>query len=63
VAADSRTARNSPFTIALLKHLSTPAIGLDEMMHRVRGEVYEATAKHQQVWTTSSLLGNVVLTK
>ena len=56
VAADG-VGRNSPFTAALLRHITTPGLEIDGLMKRVRREVYEATHQDQLPWTNSALLG------
>ena len=56
VAADG-VGRNSPFTAALLRHITTPGLEIDGLMKRVRREVYEATRQDQLPWTNSALLG------
>jgi uncharacterized caspase-like protein len=53
--------RNSPFTAALLKHMSTPGLEVRQMISRVRGDVLEATGKRQTPWDSSSLVGDVFL--
>ena len=56
VAADG-VGGNSPFTAALLRHITTPGLEIDGLMKRVRREVYEATRQDQLPWTNSALLG------
>ena len=46
VAADGRGA-NSPFTLALLKHLTTPGLDVRLAFGRVRDEVLATTHKRQ----------------
>lgn len=48
---------NSPFTSALLNHLETPGLEINQMMTRVRADVYAATGEQQLPWTNSALLG------
>jgi tetratricopeptide (TPR) repeat protein len=52
---------HSPFTTALLKHLGTPAIEVNQMFTRVRVDVAAATERKQIPWVNSSLLGEVYL--
>ena len=52
---------NSPFTAALLKHLKTPKLEINQMLTRVRIDVVEATKREQVPWANSSLLGEVYL--
>ncbi|HEY1360865.1 MAG TPA: tetratricopeptide repeat protein [Xanthobacteraceae bacterium] len=59
-AADGAGA-HSPFTAALLKHLSTPRLEINQMLTRVRVDVVEATRREQVPWTNSSLLGEIYL--
>jgi len=60
VALDG-TGRNSPFTTALINHLTDPGIDIDVVMKRVRGDVIAATHQKQVPWDHSSLVGEVVL--
>jgi hypothetical protein len=60
VASDG-SGRNSPFTKALLTHMSTPNLPISEVMIRVRNEVIEATLEKQVPWDSSSLVTNVYL--
>ena len=53
--------RNSPFTAALLKHVTTPGLEVRQMISRVRGDVLAATDKKQTPWDSSSLVGDVYL--
>ncbi|MDN3718423.1 caspase family protein [Roseibium salinum] len=46
---------NSPFTIALLKHIETPGLEIEIMMKRVKADVYEATQGSQSPWHNSAL--------
>lgn len=47
VAEDGR-GQNSPFTEALLRHISTPALEISAMFNGVRRDVLKATARRQQ---------------
>ncbi len=60
VAADG-TGRNSPFTTALLKNIKTPGLEIQQMMTRVKSEVYTATKEDQEPWHNSSLRSEVFL--
>jgi tetratricopeptide (TPR) repeat protein len=53
---------NSPFTSALLNHIATPGLEFEQMMKRVRNEVYENTRGEQQPWTNSALRKEIFLT-
>ena len=59
VALDG-TGRNSPFTDALLRHISVPNADVHAVMRRVRGDVQRATAEQQVPWENSSLVDEVV---
>lgn len=60
VALDG-TARNSPYTTALLKHIEVPGRDMLSSLAAVRGEVVAATNGMQVPWEHTSLLGPVVL--
>ena len=53
--------RNSPFTGALLRHLTTPGLEINLLMTRVRADVFAETQEKQRPWTTSSLIGELYL--
>lgn len=55
VALDG-TEGNSPFTKALLKHISTPDLDVARMLRRVRTDVIETTEGAQIPWENSSLV-------
>jgi len=59
-ALDGRDA-NSPFTAALIKHMRTPGMEVNQMLTRVRVEVAGNTGNKQIPWANSSLLGDVYL--
>ena len=52
---------NSPFTAALVRHLGTPGLEVQQMLTRVRAEVVASTKSKQVPWSNSSLLGEVFL--
>ena len=54
VAADG-TGRNSPFTAALLEHLDTPRLSINDLLTRVKRSVREHTSGRQHPWTHDSL--------
>jgi Caspase domain len=54
VAADGN-GRNSPFTTALLKNINTPGLEIQQLMTRVKGDVYASTKETQEPWHNSSL--------
>ena len=47
--------RNSPFTLSLSKHISTPGLDVRQMLTRVRGDVQKATSGKQRPWVNESL--------
>jgi tetratricopeptide (TPR) repeat protein len=60
VALDGDDA-NSPFSAALVRHLATPNLEVQQMLTRVRAEVVSETKSKQVPWSNSSLLGEVYL--
>jgi uncharacterized caspase-like protein len=54
VASDGN-GRNSPFTKALLKHIGTKGVSIQELMIRVRKSVMEETANKQIPWEEAAL--------
>jgi uncharacterized caspase-like protein len=54
VASDG-AGRNSPFTKALLKHIGTKGISIQELMIRVRKDVKQETANKQIPWEEAAL--------
>lgn len=46
---------NSPFTTALLNHMTTPDLEVEAMLKRVRSEVFELTKEQQSPWVNSGL--------
>jgi len=56
VASDG-TDRNSPFTKAFLKNVSTPDIEVRDMLNRVQRDVYASTAQRQLPEITSQYVG------
>jgi hypothetical protein len=63
VAFDGDGQRNSPFTSALLKHISTPGLEIAALMRRVRADVVASTRQKQVPWDHSSLIGDVILAR
>ncbi|MBL4733672.1 MAG: caspase family protein [Rhizobiaceae bacterium] len=55
--AEDGAGTNSPFTTALLQHISTPGLEVRQMFGRVRQSVYEATGKKQLPWVNEAILG------
>ncbi|MFD2180720.1 caspase family protein [Rhodoplanes azumiensis] len=60
-ALDGETGGNSPFTRALLAHIATPGIEIQQAMTRVRAQVSEETKKQQLPWGHTNLTGSVYL--
>lgn len=58
VALDGR-GRNSPFTEALLRHMTVPGADVHAVMRRVRADVQQATSEQQVPWENSSLIDEV----
>ena len=54
VAADG-TGDNSPYTTALLEHIDTPGVSINDMLTRVQGSVSGSTDHSQVPWTHTSL--------
>jgi uncharacterized caspase-like protein len=52
---------NSPFSTALLKHLTTPGLDIRKAFGYVRDDVMSATGNQQEPYTTNSLGGNDVM--
>jgi hypothetical protein len=50
--------KNSPYTAALLQHLSTPNITVLQMFQRVRSTVKDGSGGQQTPWESTSLMGN-----
>jgi len=46
---------HSPFTAALLAHMTAPGLSISDMMIAVRNDVLTATQQRQRPWDTSSL--------
>jgi hypothetical protein len=62
VALDGKGS-NSPFTAALIKHIRTPGLEMQQMLTRVRVDVATTTQYKQVPWVNSSLFGEVVLAR
>ena len=54
--ADDGAGRNSPFTAALLKHISAPGMSVTDMLTRVRKTVMDSTGGRQVPWSNDALL-------
>ena len=60
LAADGKD-KHSPFTSAMLQHLTEPGLEISQLMHKVRNSVIEATNERQVPWESSSLRGPFIL--
>ena len=57
-AADGRAGGNGVYSGALLKHMQTPNISIEDMFKRVRVTVEKQTHDQQTPWESTSLKGN-----
>lgn len=53
--------RNSPFAAALLKHLASPGVPIEQLFRPIRDEVMKITKGSQIPWTHSSMTQDVIL--
>jgi hypothetical protein len=60
-ALDGQEGTNSPFTRALLAHLTEPGVEIQQAMTEVRAQVNEETNKGQLPWGHTNLIGSVYL--
>ena len=60
-ALDGKEGANSPFTRALMAHIATPGIEIQQAMTKVRAQVNEETNKGQLPWGHTNLIGTVYL--
>src|SRR4030081_1000656 len=60
-ALDGDVGTNSPFTRALMAHLTQPGIEIQQAMTKVRAQVQEDTSKGQLPWGHTNLIGSVHL--
>ena len=56
VAFDGK-GRNSPYTSAILRHIQTPGLDVEQMFKSVRRQVLQETEGKQIPWESSSLVG------
>lgn len=59
--ADDGEGQHSPFTAALLAHLGTPGLEVQQMMKRVTQSVFKETAGRQRPWQSATLQQEVFL--
>lgn len=57
-AADGVAGTNGVYSAALIKHMQTPNISIEDMFKRVRVTVENMTHKQQTPWESTSLKGN-----
>src|SRR6202051_392255 len=60
-ALDGKEGTNSPFTRALIAHIATPGVEIQQAMTEVRAQVNEETHKGQLPWGHTNLIGSVYL--
>src|SRR5450631_4385487 len=60
-ALDGQEGTNSPFTRALISHITTPGVEIQQAMTEVRAQVNEETNKGQLPWGHTNLIGSVYL--
>jgi len=60
-ALDGEVGTNSPFTRALIAHITTPGVEIQQAMTEVRAQVNEETNKGQLPWGHTNLIGSVYL--
>src|SRR5258706_9122518 len=60
-ALDGQEGTNSPFTRALIAHITTPGVEIQQAMTEVRAQVNEETNKGQLPWGHPNLIGAVYL--
>ena len=60
-ALDGQEGTNSPFTRALIAHITQPGIEIQQAMTEVRAQVNEETNKGQLPWGHTNLIGSVYL--
>jgi len=60
-ALDGETGTNSPFTRALVAHITQPGVEIQQAMTEVRAQVNEETGKNQLPWGHTNLIGSVYL--
>jgi peptidoglycan hydrolase-like protein with peptidoglycan-binding domain len=60
-ALDGQEGTNSPFTRALLAHITQPGLEIQQAMTEVRAQVNEETSKGQLPWGHTNLIGSVYL--
>src|ERR1700681_2624037 len=60
-ALEDREGANSPFTRALIAHITSPGVEIQQAMTEVRAQVNEETSRNQLPWGHTNLIGSVYL--
>jgi peptidoglycan hydrolase-like protein with peptidoglycan-binding domain len=60
-ALDGQEGANSPFTRALIAHITSPGVEIQQAMTEVRAQVNEEASKGQLPWGHTNLIGSVYL--
>src|SRR6201986_4877069 len=60
-ALDGQQGQNSPFTRALIAHITAPGVEIQQAMTEVRAQVSDETSKGQLPWGHTNLIGWVYL--
>jgi hypothetical protein len=60
-ALDGQEGTNSPFTRALIAHITSPGVEIQQAMTAVRAQVNDETNKGQLPWGHTNLIGSVYL--
>ena len=60
-ALDGQEGTDSPFTRALIDHITQPGVEIQQAMTEVRAQVNEETNKGQLPWGHTNLIGSVYL--
>lgn len=60
-ASDGQSGTNSPFTRALMDHITAPGVEIQQAMTEVRAQVNDETNKGQLPWGHTNLIGAVYL--
>lgn len=53
--AEDGAGQQSPYTAALVKHIATPGLNLEQLFRRVLADVLKETGGRQSAWVTSTL--------
>jgi hypothetical protein len=61
--ASDGTEKNGLYTAAILQHIKTPGITIEEMFKRVRSMIIDSSGNQQVPWESTSLRGNFYFNK